>query len=174
VVRPVRYRRHLPDEAWEQIPFENDDFWTLFETSFNFRPSVNRFPGITEPTPSVTVDLAPVLTSGRVDVAAAEHAVNALSLLAMTRVFAPTEWLLVLDWQHDSWWFWPHQQAMRGDWQWPIEVFPNGDHYVFLNEGMTAGTFGHPWEPTLCVFGELAPVLAPMLAAWLPIKRSRP
>jgi hypothetical protein len=62
--------------------------------------------------------------------------------------------------------FRPHQQAMRGDWQWPVEVYPNGDYYVFLNEDMTAGTFGHPWGPTLCVFGELAPVLAPMLAAW--------
>jgi Protein of unknown function (DUF2716) len=55
----------------------------------------------------VTVDLAPIGTSGRVDVAAAEHAVNALALLAMTRVFASTERLLVLDWRHDKWWFRP-------------------------------------------------------------------
>lgn len=37
------------------------------------------------------------------------------------------------------------------------------------------GTFGHPWEQTLCVFGEpLVSALAPLLTSWLPIKRSSP
>jgi hypothetical protein len=37
----------------------------------------------------------------------------------------------VLDWQHDSWWFRAHQQAMHGDWRWPVEVYPSVDYYVF-------------------------------------------
>lgn len=165
----------MPDAAWEQIPMENyENFWGPFDARFNFRPNVWQHPGIIEPTPSVTVDLAPIFASKPAEFAAAEGAVNALALLAMTRVFAPTERLLVLDWQHQSWWFRPHQQATRDDWQWPVEVFPNGDYYAFLTEDMSTGTFGHPWERTLCIFGELAPVLAPMLTAWLPIKRKRP
>jgi hypothetical protein len=61
--------------------------------------------------------------------------------------------------QHDTWW--------------PVPVFPHGDYYIFLEEGMTMGTFGHPWEKTLCVFGQdLIDALTPM-PAWLPIKRSR-
>jgi hypothetical protein len=55
-----------------------------------------------------------------------------------------------------------------------VEVFPNGDYYAFLTEDMTAGTFGHPWEQTLRVFGDqLVSALAPMLSSWLPIKRSK-
>lgn len=91
----------------------------------------------------------------------------------MTRVFASTERLLVLDCQHQSWWFRPHEQATWEDRQWPVGVFPNGDYYVFLTEDMTTGTFGHHWEQTLCIFGKLTPVLVPMLTVWLPIKRSR-
>ncbi|MFB4279141.1 DUF2716 domain-containing protein [Nonomuraea sp. MTCD27] len=40
-------------------------------------------------------------------------------------------------------------------------MFPNGDYYVFLSEDRTNGTFGHPWEQTLCIFGtSLIPELA--------------
>jgi len=56
---------------------------------------------------------------------------------------------------------------------WPTTVFPNGDYTIFLTEDMSTGTFGHPWEQTLCVFGEpMVSALVPMLASWLPIKRS--
>ncbi|MEV0150210.1 MULTISPECIES: DUF2716 domain-containing protein [unclassified Nonomuraea] len=44
----------------------------------------------------------------------------------------------------------------------------------FLSEDMTNGTFGHPWEQTLCIFGSsLLPELAPLLTSWLPVKRAR-
>ena len=37
---------------------------------------------------------------------------------------------------------------------------------------MTVGTFGHPWEETLCVFGpDLVESLVPLLTTWLPIRR---
>jgi len=175
----------MPDAAWEQIQDDYEDFWGPFVARFDY-PT-----GITEPTPSVTVDLAPIFASEQAQFAAAADAVDALALLAMTRVFAPAERLLVLDWQHPSWWFrphvqavrdrqrhqswWfpPHERAVRDNQDWPVTVFPDGDYYAFLSEDMTAGTYGHPWEQTLCIFGKLAPVLVPMLTAWLPTKRSR-
>jgi hypothetical protein len=164
----------VPDAASEQIPTENyEAFWAPFDARFDFRPNTCQHAGITEPTPSVTVDLAPVFAARQAEFAAVRDAVNALALLAMTRVFDPSERLLVLDWQHVSWWFRPHQQAVLEDQQWPVEVFPNGDYYIFLSEDMTSGTFGHPWQQTLCIFGELAPALGPMLTSWLPVKRSR-
>ena len=178
----------MPDAAWTGAS-GLEDFWGQFNDRFPyFRPS---HPGITEPVPSVTVDLAPIFSSERAQFAAATVAVDALALLAMTRVFAPAERLLVLDWQHPDWWFrphvqavhdnmqhqsgWyqPHQEAVRDSQGWPVTVFPDGDYYAFLSEDMTAGTFGDPWGQTLSIFGKLAPVLAPMLTAWLPIKRSR-
>lgn len=32
-------------------------------------------------------------------------------------------------------------------------MFPNGDYYTFARPDFSEGTFGHPWERTLCVFG---------------------
>ena len=93
----------------------------------------------------------------------------------MTQAFPASERLLVLDWQHASCWFWPHRHAAADDETWPVEVFPDGDYYAFLTEDTTEGTFGHPWEQTLCIFGaRLMPKLVPLLTSWLPIKRSRP
>lgn len=37
---------------------------------------------------------------------------------------------------------------------WPISVIPDGDHHIFLAEDFSFGTFGHPWEQTICVFGQ--------------------
>ncbi len=35
-----------------------------------------------------------------------------------------------------------------------IPVLPNGDYYVFLSPELDWGWFGHPWEQTICIFGE--------------------
>ena len=41
-----------------------------------------------------------------------------------------------------------------------------------FDETLRTGTFGHPWELTLCVIGaELVDSLGPLLSALLPIKR---
>ena len=58
------------------------------------------------------------------------------------------------------------------DAEWPVPVFPNGDYYIFARPDFSTGTFGHPWEKTLCVFGsELVQTLGRTLATWLPRKR---
>jgi hypothetical protein len=167
----------MTEASWEEIPHEQyEDYWAPFDARFQFRAGIQpeRWPAIQEPAPSVTLDLAPVFNGRQSEFAAGQRAINAIALLAMIRVTAATERLLVLDWQHPSYWFWPHRQAIREDGLWPVEVFPNGDYYIFLTEDMTAGTFGHPWEQTLCVFGDqLVSALAPMLSSWLPIKRSK-
>jgi hypothetical protein len=162
--------------AWQQIePESYEDHWTPFDSRFTFRPRSGQHgePAINEPAPSLTIDLAPIFAKGSSEFAAAQNAVNALGLLAMTRTFPESQRLLVLDWQHPSWWFWPHRQARDAPQSWPVEIFPNGDYYVFLSEDMANGTFGHPWEQTLCIFGtSLIPELAPLLTSWLPVKRA--
>ncbi|RGA00563.1 DUF2716 domain-containing protein [Microbispora triticiradicis] len=176
--RASTYGHFVTTPAWQQIePERYDDFWAPFDARFSFRPGYeqNDQAAIREPIPSVTVDLAPVFAGEPAQFAAAEHAVNALGLLAMTRAFPTAQRLLVLDWQHPSWWFWPHRQALDPEPHWPVEIFPNGDYYVFLSEDMTTGTFGHPWEQTLCIFGDpLVNALAPLLTSWLPTKRAKP
>ncbi|MFB6780507.1 DUF2716 domain-containing protein [Streptomyces sp. NPDC056352] len=36
---------------------------------------------------------------------------------------------------------------------WPLSPYPDGDYYIFLADDLRFGTFGHPWEYSLCVFG---------------------
>ncbi|GIH13386.1 DUF2716 domain-containing protein [Rugosimonospora africana] len=164
----------MTEAAWETIPGErDDDFWALFDARYRFRPKMRENgTGIDEPPGSVTIDLSPIFAGQRSQFAAGEDALNALALLAMTEVFSADQRLLVLDWQHPSHWFWPHRQALHPKQEWPVEVFPNGDYYIFLTEDMTVGTFGHPWRQTLCIFGTaLVESLVPKLAAWLSVKR---
>ncbi|GAA4586840.1 hypothetical protein GCM10023107_03950 [Actinoplanes octamycinicus] len=121
------------------------------------------------PAPTAVAAAVPVpaaaALSARID------ALNAMALLAFAEAVPDGGRLAVLDWQHQSYWFRPDLQVRRGD-PWPLSVFPDGDYYIFLTEDLTAGTFGHPWEQTLCVFGEpLMTTLVPLLTGWLPIIR---
>ncbi|WP_305788177.1 DUF2716 domain-containing protein [Symbioplanes lichenis] len=160
--------------AWEPIAMDADDpYWTAFDERFAFRPGIRSWPAIDEPRPSVTIDLGPIFAGDHSQFAAGATAVDSLALAAMVRVLDPDASLVVLDWQHQTYRLRPHLLACQTDREWPTTVFPNGDYYIFLTEDMRTGTFGHPWEQTLCVFGEpLVSALVPMLTSWLPIKRS--
>lgn len=51
-------------------------------------------------------------------------------------------------------------------------MFPNGDYYAFFTQDFSAGTFGHPWEQSLCVMGApLVGTLGVSLRTWLPVLR---
>lgn len=39
---------------------------------------------------------------------------------------------------------------------WEVPPFPDGDYYIFLSEDFRDGWFGHPWEQTVCIFGQRA------------------
>jgi hypothetical protein len=106
--------------------------------------------------------------------AADEAAVNQLGLDAFTEIWPAETRLIALDWQHPAYWFWPHRQADSNE-PWRVPVFPNGDYFGLMTEDWHQGTFGHPWEQTLCVFGpDLTTALVPKLADWLPTKRTVP
>jgi Protein of unknown function (DUF2716) len=161
--------------GWRPMNFgpEYERYWAAFDERFDFRPNYapEVRPGIKEPVGSVTLSLAPIFDAGRAGFAAGEAAINAEVLRAFVAVLEEHVVLLALDWQHEGFWFRPHEHALRGD-PWPIPPFPNGDYYIFLTDDMSMGTFGHPWEQTLCVFGEqLVDQLVPVLASWLPTVR---
>jgi hypothetical protein len=165
------------EPAWQRIPFDAvEDYWSPFVERFHFRPGRDpaQWPAITEPVPAVTIDLGPTFEcTNHSEFMAWLNAVNATGLLAMTRAFGAYIRMIVLDWQHPSYYFWPHRQARQKDPEWPIDIFPEGDYFIFLTEDIRCGAFGHPWEQTLCVFGEpLVEHLVPLLTGWLPVKRS--
>ena len=95
---------------------------------------------------------------------------------ALAEIVGENQPLVVLDWQHQSYRFFPQRgstirlEEMFG----PVTPVPDGDYYAFLTEDYTAGTFGHPWEATLCVFGsDLVALLDPVLRSMLPVVRTR-
>ncbi len=138
--------------------------WDRFYDDFAFRPSVypKDFPGIREPHPSITWALRrPWDGDGEVDL----HTVFLAAFRACT---PPDGFLYALDWQHPCYRFQPHDFRPQVSFQedeygrpvlsngdyWPVPVLPNGDYYIFLVHDFTWGVFGHPWEWTMCVFGE--------------------
>jgi hypothetical protein len=161
------------DVAWEPVD-DYEQWWKPFDERFSFRANVKTegWPAIREPIDSVTFSLEPVCQTGsEAKYVAGTDAINAEVLRAFVDVFEQGERLVVLDWQHQGYYFRPHLHAAKRE-QWLVTPVPDGDYYVFLAEGLATGTFGHPWEESLCVFGgRLVETLAPTLEAWLPVLR---
>ncbi len=147
--------------AWEPLSRVADEpAWYWVHDKLRFWPSTfaHDWPGFHEPCPSAAWDLS----TGEYDRASAEfrlgpyaveeHDVARAVLAALQEVTAEDDWLWVLHWQHQSFKFWPHRMQQNAPW--PVSVFPRGDYHLFLAADFSYGTLGHPWERTLCVFGE--------------------
>jgi hypothetical protein len=152
--------------AWEELTkSEHDSIWSAFENRFQFRPSVEQsnWPGIHEPEDSITYSIGHVYNESRYERLTTDLCRKVVSAFRKT-IVRPAR-VAVLDWQHTSYWFDPHEafQFVSED-DWPVPPLPNGDYYIFLASDLNHGFFGHPWEQTLCVFGE------PMLAAFAEFK----
>ena len=152
--------------SWtEMTESETDRAWDRFYPLFSFRPSIypKDFPGIKEPAPSRTYalprnddSLPYVGETGRQMLTADDDDLLHARFLEAFRTCTPEGGrIAVLDWNHRCHWFWPHAEFQG----WRTSVVPDGDYYIFLAEDFSWGTFGHPWEWTLCVFGE------PLIAA---------
>lgn len=166
---------------------------SAFRQRFSFRPSTRPgdWPSIAEPAPSVTLDLSPTWTSsGRMAFDPDE-----LILRLLVAAFPAAERLVAIDYNHSAWWFWPHRfsavsrdspyspaevpevmvapEAFMAADSWPMHPFPNGDYSIVMSEDMTSGTFGHPWEQTLCIFGTGPVEASTMLTSSWPVTRYR-
>jgi hypothetical protein len=152
-----------PASGWQSLDKdEHDQIWDRFEQRLEFRPSVDHahWPGITEPVPSLTWDLASSRhdvdgrRSGQWSFGVDEDRFNRMIMNALQDCVPAGEWVYALDWQHPGYRLWPHQTDPRLPTDmWPIEAFPNGDYSIFTGPDLSFGTFGHPWEATLCVWG---------------------
>jgi hypothetical protein len=144
-------------DAWEELPpHEYDRAWSLFTATFRFRPSIHRqdWPGIVEPIPSVTYDISDAYDHDDPWLRPVRSTLN-LELLEQFRAIVPSgSWLYAMDW-HVGWRFYPHREFDARDVRtWGVSVLPHGDYTVFLTADLRYGLFGHPWEGTICVFGQ--------------------
>jgi hypothetical protein len=117
--------------------------WDEFDSLFTFRPSVEDFPGIEEPKDSITFRLAEGYDDSMLD----ELQASILGALEACNAFEKE--VYYLDWQHESYQI--GEPVKEEIW---ANGFPDGDYAVFLGNGMSIGSFGHPWEYSICLFGE--------------------
>jgi hypothetical protein len=118
--------------------------WDAFTLRFDFRTSYGGpYPGITEPDPSITFELPEEHTDRDID--EFSDAVHQ----ALHRCAAGTGEIYYLDWQHDCHAFELSQEEPRR-----FNGFPDGDYAIFLAPDLSFGSFGHPWERTICFFGK--------------------
>jgi Protein of unknown function (DUF2716) len=151
----------MNDEALERLrPAESSQVWDRFYAAFDFRPSMYDFPAITEPAASVTWSL---------DALNDDPGYRKLDRLvdlvqdALTACTPPDGTVLILDWQHTSYRLRPHlpptdmflPNALNSHMRqgWPLSPYPDGDYYILIAEDFAHGSFGHPWEHSLCLFG---------------------
>jgi hypothetical protein len=144
-------------DTWATLePSEYDEAWDRFYATFQFKPSVkpSDWPGIIEPTDSVTFNIGHVYDGDPVAYVRKTNDLGAKLISAFRRCVAAEERIYVLDWQHTGYTFEPHGRFdYRNEEDWPVPALPNGDYYIFLSRDMSLGVFGHPWERTMCVFG---------------------
>ncbi|MGW0939763.1 DUF2716 domain-containing protein [Streptomyces sp. NPDC002666] len=60
----------------------------------------------------------------------------------------PQDTLFVRDWQHTSYRFAPQGVGGPGQSAWPLSPNPDG------TTPSSSRSFGHPWEESICLFGE--------------------
>lgn len=151
-------------------PLDYDQAWTPFDQRFDFKPDFYERikPAINLPERSLVIDLAPVYSYDGPPFVAAEAAVNAAALRCFVWLAGDQE-MTALDWQHTPYRYSPAKHAVAKLNHWPVPVFPNGDYYIHLASGLKWGSFGHPWQQSLTLWGdELIESLGAELLTWLP------
>ena len=161
------------DDSWTPLDeSEHERVWSTFYDRFQFKASHDSegWPGFVPPMPSITFDLSAIPEGPQL--ATAADAINAEALRCFVTVLPDGGQWIVLDWQHTAYRFDAVAASLSDGHTWSVSVYPDGDYYSFLLPDMTSGTFGHPWEQTLCIFGTpLVDTLGVTLASWLPVKR---
>ncbi|GAA4936486.1 DUF2716 domain-containing protein [Streptomyces coeruleoprunus] len=136
----------LPEAEYRRV-------WGRFYEDFDFRPSMSSFewPAIKEPVASVTWRLAALDDDPGYE--RLDRLVDVIKQ-GLTSCVGPQGTLLALDWQHTSYRFAPQEVGGPEQPAWPLSPYPDGDYCIYLTEDFRLGSFGHPWEESLCLFGE--------------------
>jgi hypothetical protein len=149
------------NSAWEELPFNSDKrtlAWDYIYDWLGFKPSIspNDFPGIREPEQSLTYSFSSYFALESEEKAIQmERELNLVLYNVFCQVTPFEEEIYALDWQHTCFSFYPHlfENSEVLD-NWKIPILPNGDYYIFIHKDFQFGTFGHPWEQTICFYGE--------------------
>lgn len=158
------------DKPWSTV--EYDTAWAPFVKEFAFKADYyeRTGPAIAVPGNALVIDLAPIFAAKGARFAAGEAAVNAAALRAFVWIVGDNE-LTALDWQHESYRWSPSLHALSDLTELVVPVFPNGDYFIHHADDLAWGTFGHPWQQSLTIWGQpLVESLGAELLTWLPAR----
>ena len=153
--------------VWRELDYESA--WRPFDRHFAFAPDYYErvVPAIELPAGALVVDLSPIFAHEGARFASGEAAVTAAALRSFIWL-AEDEELVALDWQHQAYRYSPAGLVLQ-DANFLVPVFPNGDYFVHMTADLRWGTFAHPWQQTLTIWGdELVESLGTELLTWLP------
>lgn len=156
--------------VWREI--DHDEAWGPFDRQFSSDPDYSERdrPAIQLPVGALVIDLAPIFENEGPRFAAGAAAVETSAFRSFVWL-AEHEELVALDWQHPSYRYSPAGHVLT-DAEPVVPVFPNGDYYAHMTSDLRWGTFGHPWQRTLTIWGdELVASLGAELLTWLPKHR---
>ncbi|CAM5305939.1 hypothetical protein SAVIM338S_00525 [Streptomyces avidinii] len=139
--RPAQFLDWLHDDG---------PLWDRFHADFDFKPSTAHRPAITDPVPCAVWNLH---SHHRIvpDLPGELDAIVQRGLFTATE---PGEFVHWLDWNHDGYRYDPRRTHVPGRPPRPGKgAYPDGDYYLHLTADLRLGTFGHPWEQTLTVWG---------------------
>ncbi|MCA1032540.1 DUF2716 domain-containing protein [Bacillus timonensis] len=132
---------------------EYERVWNKVYEDFKFEPSISKFPAFHVPSPFVTYDVSNYF--GACDDFSVYEELEEKALIAFRANTLKEEYILALDWQHDCFWFNPHLEIEKDEFdEWKIPIFPDGDYSFFIQKDFKWGYLGHPWERSITVFGE--------------------
>ncbi|MFZ2510754.1 MAG: DUF2716 domain-containing protein [Gordonia sp. (in: high G+C Gram-positive bacteria)] len=154
-------------DVWREVDY--DIAWAPFDERFAFKANFHEreHPAIRLSDDCLVLDLGEVFAYDGPKFAAGEAAINASGLRAFVWL-AEDEELTALDWQHPAYRYSPALQSLTAATA-GVPVFPNGDYYAHMTQDLRWGTFGHPWQQTLTVWGvDLIETLGAELLTWLP------
>lgn len=159
------YGNKMSEESEEELPVgwrppekkASDDAWQFFYANLNFYPSVEfgNWPGISEPPSPETYSIADIYGRGEARYNEATLSLCKLYHETFRRSVADEDYVLALDWHHPSYQFYPHSNFnYQSEEDWSVLAAPNGDYYIFKTRDLKNWCFGHPWEQSICIFGD--------------------
>ena len=170
------FRQAADHEAFGPLEAgEYEHFWGMVDAQLGFHPSTRSsdWPGFREPKGSITWSVAPLFDESAERFVDAEIELARKLASAADKVRGSDPFLIALDWQHPGYRFEPEMaQPPSRDCSWPIPVLPDGDYYLYLAADLRFGWLTHPWEQTVCCYGDLVAEMRPAMdSVGLPILR---
>ncbi|MFC4777156.1 DUF2716 domain-containing protein [Paenibacillus sp. GCM10023252] len=128
---------------------DNEDLsaWDMFEKKFNFKPSIK-----SSEWPSIQVKSDNYISYELLVTWDMIGDFEELCNNVFKTLTNEEEYIYALDWQHECFWFNPH--LPRGDQDWIIPFYPDGDYYIFFPRDLRWCYFSHPWERSVTLIGE--------------------